>query len=418
MLDFETGQLDQLNHLLGELVPGNAFYQAKIEAAGCGYRFESLDDFRTAFPTTVKSELIADQIAHAPYGTNLTYDLKRYVRFNRTSGTSGNPMRWLDTPESWSWMVDNWVKVFQAAGTAEGDRILFAFSFGPFLGFWTAFEAAGRLGALALPAGGMSSLARLRMIHDNQATVLCCTPTYALRLGEAALDHHDLDLHSVKTLIVAGEPGAGIPETRRQIEALWPGARLVDHHGMTEVGPVSYGLPENPDILRIIETAYIAEVVDPKTGRAVGPGHEGELLLTTLGRVGSPLLRYRTGDLVRPWAEAPVGMGPYYLDGGILGRIDDMILVRGVNIYPASVESVIRRFSEIAEFRVHVRTVRRMSELSIVIEPGGECDNPDDLCRRLQEELKSAFALRIPVSLTEEGSLPRFEMKARRWIRD
>src|SRR5262249_37894170 len=146
----------------------------------------SLADFKARVPFTVKQELVADQAACPPFGTNLTYPLDQYTRFSQTSGTSGAPLRWLDTTATWSWMVDNWVDVFRVSGVGSQDRVFFAFSFGPFLGFWTAFEAAGRLGCLCIPGGGLSSSARLRSMLDNQATVLCCTPTYALRLAEIA----------------------------------------------------------------------------------------------------------------------------------------------------------------------------------------------------------------------------------------
>ena len=416
MIDLETAQLKALNGLLAEILPDNRFYARKLAAAGCPSRFAALTDFFARVPMTVKAELAEDQLAAGPHGTNLSYPINRYTRFHQTSGTSGQPIRWLDTPESWAWLVENWVRVFEAAGTSADDRVLFAFSFGPFLGFWTAFDAAGRLGCLALPAGGMSTKARLRMLEDNRATVLCCTPTYALRLGEAA-EAEGTDVSSVRILIVAGEPGAGIPETRARIEGMWPGARLVDHHGMTELGPVSYGWPEDPAILRIMEQSFLAEVLDPRDGTPVAPGREGELVLTSLGRAASPLLRYRTGDLVRPWPGAPEGLANYYLDGGILGRIDDMILVRGVNIYPSSVESLIRRFAEIAEFRVDVHTERHMSEMSITIEPTADCTDRNALRERVAEALRELFNLRIEVDVAEAGSLPRFEMKAKRWHR-
>ncbi len=302
-----------------------------------------------------------------------------------------------------------------AAGVQTGDPVLFAFSFGPFLGFWTAFEAAADRGCRCLPGGGLSTLARLRMLVENEVKTLCCTPTNALRLGEKAAEIGDFDLSSIRSLILAGEPGASIAEIRTRMERLWPSARLFDHHGMTEVGPVSYTRPESPEILRIMESAYIAEILDPKTSQAVAPGQCGELVLTTLGRLGSPLLRYRTGDLVKRASGREDGLSCYRLEGGILGRIDDMILVRGVNVYPAAVERVVRRFEEIAEFRVQVSSRENMAELAIEIEPVPGCARPQSLVQALQEELKSALALRIPVQTVSEGSLPRFEMKAKRW---
>jgi len=404
-----------LRELLSAILPGNPFYAAKLRGAGPDSPLASL-------PFTLKQELIEDQQAHPPYGSNLTYPLGRYTRFSQTSATTtGTPMRWLDTPESWDWMIGNWVRVYQAAGVVAQDRIFFAFSFGPFLGFWVGFEAATRVGCLAIPGGGMRSAARLRTIIETLATVLCCTPTYAIRLAEVAAEENiDLAAAKVRTLIVAGEPGGSVPATRDRISKLWNGARVVDHHGMTEIGPVSYGCPKRPGVLHAIEDSYIAEVIDPLTGRPVPRGVTGELVLTNLGRLGSPLLRYRTSDIVRaaPEDRCECGAGGLALAGGILGRTDDMLVVRGVNVYPSAVENILRGFDAVREYRVEIQNHRTLPELRIQVEAAPAHVHDATLTHRLEAALTNAFALRIPVSLVPQGTLPRFEMKARRWVSD
>ena len=416
----ETAQLARLRVLLGALLAGNRFYGPKLRQAGLSEEVPTLDAFRSSMPFTRKAELVEDQRRHPPYGSNLTYRMDRYTRFSRTSATTGRPMYWLDTPESWQWMLDNWDRVFAAAGVSSRDRVFFAFSFGPFLGFWTAFEAASQRGCLCIPGGGMSSLARLEAILENEVSVLCCTPTYALRLGEVAAEEGiDLSRGSVRTILVAGEPGGSIGATVAAIERLWPKGRVVDHHGMTETGPVSYGCPREPHRLHVMESGYIAEVIDPGGNRPVAPGEIGELVLTTLGRTGSPLLRYRTGDLVRPSRSQPGGCGgcELGLEGGILGRSDDMVVVRGVNLYPGAVEAVIRRCREVAEYRVEVDMRGSLCELKVQAEVScGSVDRPK-LERQLETELRSAFALRIPVSIVAAGTLPRPDFKANRWVR-
>ena len=136
----ESSQLEQLRSLVAELIPANKFYTQKLQAAGAGFDIASLADFSARFPLTTKQELVADQLANSPHGSNLTYSLNCYTRFHQTSGTSGVPLRWLDTPESWDAMIESWSEVFCAAEVGAGDRVMFAFSFGPFLGFWLAFE--------------------------------------------------------------------------------------------------------------------------------------------------------------------------------------------------------------------------------------------------------------------------------------
>jgi phenylacetate-CoA ligase len=235
----------------------------------------------------------------------------------------------------------------------------------------------------------------------------------------AAEERIDLSRSKVRRIIVAGERGGSVVGVRSSIEEAWPGARVVDHHGMTETGPVSYGCPARPGVLHVIESAYIAEVIDPDSGSSVRPGGKGELVLTTLGREGSPLLRYRTGDLVQRDADAVCECGSHdmALPGGILGRTDDMVVVRGVNVYPGAVEDVLRAVDGVAEYRVEIHTDRSLAELHIQVEPSLDCADPGALAVRLQAALHAALGLRIPVSSVPPGELPRFEMKARRWVR-
>ena len=411
--------MNALHSMIGEMLPANCFYARKFS----DIKLEcvvSLDDFFACVPFTIKQELVDGQHVQPPYGINLTYPLDHYTRLSQTSGTTGAPLRWLDTPESWSWMVDNWVEVLHISGVTPEDRALFAFSFGPFLGFWTAYEAGLRFGCQCIPGGGMSSVARLRAILDNRVTVLFCTPTYAMRLGEVAHGENiDLARACVKHIITAGEPGACIPATRARLESVWHGARVSDQHGMTEVGPVTFECPEQPGTLHVIEHGFIPEVIDPKTGRHVGVGEQGELVLTNLGRVGSPLIRYRTGDLVeRAATELCVcGRCDIALVGGILGRTDDMVIVRGVNVYPAAVEDIVRQFNDVVEYRVEVIDNSTMSELNIFIEPTAQCADTAGLAQSIELAFRTALSLRVPITIVEPGGLPRFELKAKRWVR-
>jgi phenylacetate-CoA ligase len=419
-------QLAQLRALLAAVIPANAFYTRKFSGAAIGPAIGSLGEFSARAPFTTKPEIVTDQAEHPPYGTDLTFSRDRYTRFHQTSGTTGAPLRWLDTPESWNALLDCWEQVFRAAGVTASDHVLFAFSFGPFLGFWMAFESAQRIGCLCLPAGGMSSVARIRMVLDNGATVLCCTPTYAARLAEVAAEEKiDLRPARVKTIIVAGEPGGSIPAIRESLSRQWNGARVFDHHGMTEVGPVTHECPRRPGRLHVIESGYYAEVLEAGGDRPVAEGQTGELVLTTLRRTGSPLLRYRTGDLVRP-VHRPDGAGhppcecgrhELALDGGILGRCDDMIIVRGVNIYPSAVEEIIRSTADVGEFQVTVTGRNSLAELGVRVEPRSADAPPAALAKRLEKALYDALGLRVPVVPVPAGSLPRFEMKAKRWVK-
>ncbi len=413
-------QLRKLNGLLKAILPANAFYARKLAGCALPRRFSSVEEYSRAVPVTSRHELVRDRLNAAPYGTNLTYPLDAYVRCHQTSGTTTVPIRWLDTPESWTHIVDNWVQILGAAGVTRRDRFFFAFSFGPFLGFWSGLEAVMKLGCFCFTGGSMSSLARLEAILDNGITALCCTPTYAQHLGQLAAEKRmDLSKSKLRLMVVAGESGGSIPAMRARIEGLWPGAAVFDHHGMTEVGPVSYQCPREPGVLHVLESAYFPEVVDPATGGSGRAGEAGELVLTTLDRLGSPLLRYRTGDLVKPRARSvcACGRSDLALEGGILGRVDDMVIVRGVNVYPGLVEEIVRVCPDVAEYRVQLDCRRALAELSLEVEPAREAPEVSTLARRLEEAFQAALNLRVPVRLLPSGSLPRFEMKAQRWVR-
>ena len=391
-------QLRRLRGRVPELLRANPFYRDRLHPV------ESWDDFER-LPLLTKGEIVADQEAKPPFGSNLTYPLERYVRLHQTSGSSGTrPLRWLDTAESWGWWERVWAEhVFPAAGVGPGDRVFCAFSFGPFIGFWSAFCGAERMGAMAISGGAMTTEQRARAILDLGATALCCTPTYALRLAEAARDLGlDLAASSVRAVICAGEPGASVPATRELIGRSF-GAGVFDHSGMTELGPTAFGCTAGGG-LHLVEPEFIFEV-----------SAEGELIATNLGRWGSPLIRYRTGDRVDLSAEPCACGSPYpKLADGILGRLDDMFTVRGVNLYPSQVEEIVRRHLEIDEFLIEHRTVRRMDEVVLLFEAALPSA---DLAERLAADLRQALGARIDCRLVAGGTLPRSELKSKRLMR-
>jgi phenylacetate-CoA ligase len=410
---------NRFQSLIEEIWHKNRFYAQKYANLNLQPTdFRSLKDLQR-LPFTTKADLLIDQQEHPPFGHILTYPLEAYCRLHQTSGTTtGKPLRWLDTRPSWDWLLHCWQISFPFMGLSARDVFFFPFSFGPFLGFWSAFEAASRAGFLCIPGGGMTSTARLRFLTEIQATVVCCTPTYALHLAElAAKEKIDLASSAVRAVIVAGEPGGSIPSTRERIEQVW-GARVFDHYGMTEVGPVAVECEEVPGEMAILESEYLIEIIEPNTTRSVNPGEVGELVVTNLGRIGCPLIRYRTGDLVRakPRSQSFDPKDPTHflrLEGGILGRTDDMIYLRGNNVYPATVEAVIRRFPEVVEFRLVVDQTGPLTDLRIEIEPETSI-HASHLAEAVARAIRDELLFRVEVDAVPPGTLPRFEMKAKR----
>ena len=280
-----------------------------------------------------------------------------------------------------------------------------------FVGFWAGFEGARALGALAIPGGGQDSPTRLATMETLGATVLVCTPSYALHLLQIARERGiDASRLPVRVTVHAGEPGAGIPSVRARIEAGW-GARAFDHGGMTEMGAYGYECEAQAG-LHVNETEFIVEVIDPATGRAAD---DGELVLSNLGRLGSPLLRYRTGDRVRV-ARTPCECGRTFLrlDGGILGRVDDMLIVRGVNVFPSALEGIVRRFAAVDEFLIEVYRRGQLDEVRLLIEVDGTAA---PVVAAVQEAVRVDLGIRVEAVPVPQHSLPRYELKARRVVR-
>ncbi len=400
-------QGSKLNQLLSE-VRKRPFYKKRLE--GLELPLTVPDDLN-AIPLLTKADLIDDSRC----SPGRVFDLPKhcYSRLHQTSGTKGFPMAVLDTPEDWNWWLRCWDHVLDAARVCDSDVAMMAFSFGPFIGFWTANDALVRRGVMVIPGGGMSSENRIRMILDHQCTIVCCTPTYALHLIEVA-DKIGVSLKdsTVTRVIVAGEPGGSVPSIRHRIEQAW-GATVVDHTGASEVGAWGFGSEDGRGI-HVIETEFIAELLrfdeEHPHGVEVAEGEEAELVLTTLGRFGGPAIRYRTGDVVRGFRHHQRTCPFLWLEGGVLGRADDMLVIRGVNVFPSSIEAIVRELDATTEFRMIASRLEEMDQLEIEIEA------EESLARRLTGLLRDRLSLRVPVACVPSGSLPRFEAKSRRLI--
>ena len=414
----EQEQFKRLRRMLKAILPANEFYGRKFARVGLE-QIDSLEQLRK-LPFTTKSELVEDQRNHPPFGSDLTFAQERYIRVHQTSGTTGNPMYWLDTEESWNWWAECWKVIFQAAGVSPEDRIYFPFSFGPFIGFWAGWEGARELGALAVSGGGQSTAQRIKAIIDYGATVLVCTPTYALHMAsEARKAGIDLAEKSrIKITIHAGEPGASIPSTKKMIEESW-GAKCHDHAGATEVGAFGFECQSQPGAIHVNENEFIVEVIDPNTGESGALGDKGELVITNLGRIGSPVIRYRTGDLVQLRSRpCPCGRPFILFEGGVLGRTDDMIVIRGVNVFPSAIANVMREFPEIEEFRVETYEQQAMRQLKLIIEPSSDQGGSVPLLQeKVSSLMRERIGLRPEVELVAPGTLPRFDLKAKRFFK-
>jgi phenylacetate-CoA ligase len=403
-------------------VARSPWYRRRFEEVG----FEpaaltSLDDLRRA-PLLTRDDWMESQAAAPPYGELPAIESDGAIRVHTTSGTTGRgPLRALDSRKDWAWIAEMWAYAIWGCGVRPGDTAYIAFGYGSFIGFWGLHYAMEKVGVLNVPGGAQTTEARVRQIVDFGATVVASTPTYALRLAqEAAAQGIDLPGSQVTRLILSGEPAGSIPQTKALIEEQW-GAKAFDTAGMTEIGTIMvFECSEQPGGTHIIEDHLIEEVIDPDSLEPVPYGERGERVVTSFGRGAVPLIRYRTGDLVCriPAARCACGRTFDIYEGGILGRVDDMKLVRGTNVYPRAIEAIVREHAMADEFQTVITREGIRDEITVRIELSEACREPwEAVAERLHAQLAHAHeGLNFRVERASAGELPRFELKAKRTI--
>jgi phenylacetate-CoA ligase len=291
--------LDRLNHLLDTLWKRNAFYALRWRrVGGSPHPLISLEEL-CRYPCVTRKDFEIDQAQNPPFGSHLTFPLHHYNRVHRSSGTSGSPIVWADTPENWEWLLRCSAELFRKAGVTSNDRVFLSAPFGPSLGSWVLREGASRVGCLCFASGAVPLDEQLHWLRKLECNVLVGKPTQVLALSSAAeelaMKREDF---RVRKVITVGAPGGSDPGVRQQIRELW-GAECFDRYGMTEAGSIAGECVAHVGGLHLLDGEFIAEVLESSSGTPVPDGETGELVLTNLGRVGSPLVRYRTGDVVK-----------------------------------------------------------------------------------------------------------------------
>ena len=401
----------------------SAFHRRRWDAASFHPdQLRTLDDLKR-IPFMTRAEWMAAQAEAPPFGPLLTIPPDHAIRYHTTSGTTGRtPLRVLDSAKDWEWISEMWAYGLWGFGLRQTDVVLFAFSYGTFIGFWGAHYACEKIGCLVLSSGSATTESRVKSIIDMGVTTVCSTPTYALRMWQVAAEM-GIDLardSTVDKVIVSGEPAGSIPAVKRQLETAW-GAKVGDTAGMTEVGSIMiFECRRQPGGTHIIEDHFIEETLQYEGDRVVPYGERAERVVTSFGRGFIPLVRYRTNDLVvkLPHTTCDCGRTGDIYQGGIQGRWDDMKLVRGTNVYPRAVESIVRECAAVDEFQILLTRAGVADEICVRVElkPGRD-DHWDVLCRRLQVDLADAHeGLRFNVEQAAANSLPRFELKARRLV--
>ena len=414
-------QWRKLQVLLRHVYDGSPFYRQRMDAADCRPdQIRSLEDYLNRFPILTRADIMAAEAVSPPYGTLPAVDPRYATRYHQTSGSTGQPpVRTFDTARDWAWCADMWATGLYAMGIRPADRAAVAFGYGLFIGFWGLHYALEKIGCTTIATGSFDSEKRIGLLIDQGITVVACTPTYAMRLALTA-KQMGVDLArdtQVRIVVTSGEPR---PDATKHAIAEAFGAFVGDTAGMTEAATIfMFECVEEPGGAHIIETDYIEEVLDPDTSRPVGYGERGVRVMTSLGREGICMLRYWTNDLVvkLPYSACPCGRTWDIYEAGIQGRHDDMRKIRGVWFVPSMVEDVVRAFPEIDEYQCVLDTSEALDTLVIQIEPRMDVPDSDHETLRLRFALEAKRVLSITpkVELAPSGSLPRFEMKAKRF---
>jgi len=421
--DLQALQLYKLRRLCEWAYTTTPFHKRRFDAVGFHpEQLKTLDDIRR-IPYMTREEWMESALEHPMFGELLSTDPTNAIRYHLTSGTSGRtPIRVLDSMKDWEWISEMWCYGIWGFGVRPEDSVYFAFGYGSFIGFWGAHYGCEKIGALVIPGGAQTTEARIKQIIELGVTTVCSTPTYALHLWQKAREMGiDLAQSKVNKVILSGEPAGSIPAVKKQLEEAW-GAKCGDTAGMTEVGTIMiFECAQQPGGTHIIEDHFIEEVISPVTGEPVGYGDLGERVVTSFGRGFIPVIRYRSKDMVLkvPASTCSCGRTWDIYDGGIRGRWDDMKLIRGTNVYPRAVESIIREYAAIDEFQIYLwRKDDIQDEITIRLEikPEFESEWPT-LAQRLGKDLSEAHeGLRFNIERMEYGQLPRFELKARRLV--
>jgi len=423
--ELETLQFQRLMGLLKHLQKSSLFYRKRLASSGISFEdIKSLRDI-TKIPFTTKQDIAKS--AEKPgctFGELFCGNPKDILRWHKTSGTTGKPIKIADTVRDWNGFADLSAEALYAMGIRREDIVMVAFGYGPFIAFWAHIAGLERIGSTFIPSGNVDTQGRIELMRDFGATVFMSVPSYALHLGEAAraIGTELSEYLKIRLVVHAGEPAS--PLMKKKIEELW-GAKQMDRVGCTETGGFAFQCPQSSGIYHIQEGFFIPELINPANDQVVEFGEIGELILTPLFRRGMPFLRFRTGDLVKSSEERRCKCGRNYLSlvetehGIVIRRLDELLKIRGVLVDPMAIGNMVRQpewFGE--EYRIRLEEKGAMDEITVQIELKDKIE-PKELENqrlKLMDELRRKFLVRIGLELLPFGKLDRFEEKAKRII--
>ena len=414
-------QLKKFRRIFKWAYERSKFHRALYDSAGITPQdIRSFEDIRHV-PVVEKSMLRDVQCKDPfPYGDALCVPLEDVSQFHQTSGTTGQPIYQADTWQDWEWFAECWSYILWAQGYRPRDRVFIPFGYNVFVAFWAGHYAAEKIGCEVVPGGVLDTQARILKIRELKATAMMGTPTYILGMADVAKQKLKLNPAelTISKITCAGEPGAGIPGTKQRIETAW-GAKVFDHAGATEIGAWSYECTAQPGGMHVNEAFFLVEIEDIATGQIIEePGRRGKMIVTALDRLAQPCIRFDAKDVIE-WDSQKCACDRTFrlIKGGVLGRTDDITKVKGVLLAPAAIEEVVRGIDGLGdEFEVLVDKVGHGDRIRLKVEivPGRESQK-DRLESLLVDQLRLKTNLRYELEIHAYGTLPRYEVKAKRF---
>ena len=414
-------QLKKFKRIFEWAYEKSRFHRSLYDAAGIAPEdIRSFDDIHL-IPKVEKSMMRDIQRKDPfPYGDALCVPLEEVTEFRQTSGTTGQPVYQPDTWQDWEWWAECWSFILWAQGYRPTDRVFIPFGYNVFVAFWAGHYGAEKLGCEVVPGGVLDTKARILKIQELQATAMMATPTYVLGMADTARNKMGIDPKtlSINKITCAGEPGAGIPTTKRRIEESW-GAKVFDHAGATEIGAWSFECADQPHGMHVNEGLFLVEIEDLDTGKIIEePGKRGKMIITALDRRAQPCVRFDSKDIIE-WDPDPCTCGRTFrlIKGGVVGRSDDITKVKGVLLAPSAIEEVVRGIKGLGdEFEVVVDKAGDVDRIALKVELMPEAESRrEEIEARLVDQLRIKTNLRYNLSFHDYETLPRYEVKAKRF---
>jgi phenylacetate-CoA ligase len=355
-----------------------------------------------------------------PYGDTLCVSLEEVSEFRQTSGTTGQPVYQADTWQDWEWWAECWAYILWAQGYRPSDRAFIPFGYNVFVAFWAGHYAAEKIGCEVVPGGVLDTQARILKIEELRATAMMATPTYVLGMAEVASTKLNIDPSklTIEKITCAGEPGASISSTKRRMEKAW-GAKVYDHAGATEIGAWSFECTHQSGGLHVNEAFFLVEIEDLESGEIIeDPGRKGRMVITALDRMAQPCIRFDSKDIIQ-WDSTPCPCGRTFrlIQGGVLGRADDITKVKGVLLAPGAIEEVVRGINGLGnEYEVVVDRLGETDRIKLKVELMPDAiDQQKYIGAQLKDQLRLKTNLSYRIEYYDFGRLPRYDIKAKRF---